>query len=130
MKSRPTADEETPEQAAGSIGAALDFLRAEAQAAGLSGVADLIQRASVEAKEKSATGSTAASDGRRLELVEACKAIVGLPDEYREALIFRKVYRRSYEEIARDCGVSVDIAKERVMRGFQLVRRATTTRPG
>ncbi len=41
---------DTPEQAAGSIAAALDFLYEEACSAGLSDVAELVLKASTEAK--------------------------------------------------------------------------------
>ena len=43
---------ETPEQAATSIAAALDFLYEEANAAGLSEVAELIHQASAKAKRR------------------------------------------------------------------------------
>jgi DNA-directed RNA polymerase specialized sigma24 family protein len=64
-----------------------------------------------------------------IALPDACRAIVGLPAEYRKALILKKVYRRSYEEIAGDCNVSVATAKDRVMKGFQLVRASLRTNP-
>lgn len=124
MESNTHFVEETPERAAESISAALEFLRAEADAVGLSEVSDLIQQASTKARKRGASLSAVAPPTRASELVDACRAIVGLPDEYRKALVFKKVYRRSYEEISSDCGVSVDIAKVQVMKGFKLVRAA------
>ena len=114
--------EETPERAAESISAALDFLRGEAEAVGLSEVSDLIQQASTKARECTTPLPPKALPMHATALEELCRAIVGLPDECRQALVFRKVYRRSYEEIANDCSVSVDTAKAQVIKGFQLVR--------
>jgi DNA-directed RNA polymerase specialized sigma24 family protein len=122
MEAKPIAVKETPEQAAESISAALDFLQGEAEAAGLSEVGELIQQASTKAKECRKPISSDAPTGPAMDLPDACKAIVGLPAEYRKALILKKVYRRSYEEIAGDCNVSVATAKDRVMKGFRLVR--------
>jgi DNA-directed RNA polymerase specialized sigma24 family protein len=127
MEGKTDAVEETPEQAAESIAAALDFLHGEAEAAGLSGVAELIEQASTKAKESTQSRKSNRSTGQETDLLVACKAIVGLPDEYREALILKKVYRRSYAEIADDCSVSVATAKERVMKGFRLVRVSLRT---
>lgn len=122
MKRKTAASEETPEQAAEAIAAALDFLQAEAEAAGLSESAALIRQASARAREhRGATLSTAPAV-RGVNLPDACYAIAGLPAEYRQALVFRKVYRRSYEQIAEDCSVSVATAKDRVIKGFKLVR--------
>ncbi len=128
METRTVVVEETPERAAASISAALDFLRVEADAAGLAEVGDLIQQASEKARKHSAPLSPEAQPASAATLEDVCRAIVGLPDEYRTALVFRKVYRRSYEEIAVDCSVSVDIAKARVMEGFQLLRASPTLR--
>ena len=122
MEGKTVAAEETPEQAAESISVALDFLQGEAEAVGLTEVGELIREASARAKEHGAPISSRASAGDATELLEVCKALVGLPAEYRKALIFKKVYGRSYEEIADECSVSVDTAKARVMKGFQLVR--------
>ncbi|MEX2126097.1 MAG: sigma factor-like helix-turn-helix DNA-binding protein [Woeseia sp.] len=127
MEARTRTIKETPEQAAESISAALDFLQAEAEAAGLSEVGELIQRAATKAKERSGPISPQTPAAQAMDLPGACKAIVGLPDEYRKALVFRKVYGRSYEEIAGDCNVSVATAKDRVMKGFQLVRTSLRT---
>ncbi len=112
---------ETPEQAAEAIAAALDFLQAEAEAAGLPESAALVRQAAALARERAATFSTAPV-AHGVNLPDVCHAIAGLPVEYRQALVFRKVYRRSYEQIAEDCSVSVAAAKERVIKGFQLVR--------
>jgi DNA-directed RNA polymerase specialized sigma24 family protein len=120
---------ETPEQAAESISAALDFLQGEAEAAGLPEVGQLIRHASTKAKERRTRQSSEGPTGDAMDLLGACKAIVGLPAEYREALILKKVYRRSYEEIAGDCNVSVATAKDRVMKGFQMVRTSLRTNP-
>ena len=129
METRSIVGEETPESAARSISAALDFLRVEADAAGLPDeVGDLIQRASAKARELSAPLSHEAPPASAATLEDVCLAIVGLPDECRKALVFRKVYRRSYEEIAIDCSVPVDIAKARVIEGFQLLRASLTVR--
>lgn len=122
MEARTIAAEETPEQAAEAIAAALDFLDGEAEAAGLSDVGELIKQASLIAKKRSASASAKAHSAFPINLPDACRAIVGLPAEYRKALIFRKVYRRSYEEIAKDCSVSVATAKDHVIQGFKLVR--------
>jgi DNA-directed RNA polymerase specialized sigma24 family protein len=122
MEARTSTVKETPEQAAKSISAALDFLKGEAEAAGLSEVGNLIQQASAKAKECTKPMSSEAPTVHAMDLPHSCKAIVGLPAEYRQALILKKVYRRSYEEIAGDCNVSVATAKNRVMKGFQLVR--------
>jgi DNA-directed RNA polymerase specialized sigma24 family protein len=127
MEARPSTAKETPEQAAESISAALDFLQGEAEAAGLSEVGDLIRQASRKAKERGKPISSDAPTVRTMDLPDACKAIVGLPAEYRKALILKKVYRRSYEEIAGDCNVSVATAKDRVMKGFQMVRTSLRT---
>ncbi len=107
--------EETPEKAAESIATALDFLRGEADTAGLSEVRDLIQQASARARESGTPRSAAG-------LEDLCRAIARLPAEYREALVFRKVYRRSCAQIAGDCDVSVETAKLRVIVGFRLLR--------
>jgi hypothetical protein len=122
MDARSSTVKETPKQAAESISTALDFLHAEAEAAGLFEVGDLIRQASTKARERSRSMSTEAPTGPAMDLPAACKAIVGLPAEYRKALILKKVYRRSYQEIAGECNVSVATVKERVMKGFQLVR--------
>lgn len=129
MKADPIVFKETPEQAAESISAALDFLGAEAESSGLTDVSELIRRASAKAKERSAQMSSIASTEYATDLLEVCKAIVALPAEYRNALVFKKVYRRSYAEIADDCRVSVDIAKARVLKGFQLVRGSLYANP-
>ena len=107
--------EETPEKVAESIAAALDYLRGEADTAGMSDVGDLIRQAAVRARECGAPPTAAG-------LEDLCRAIAGLPAEYRKALVFRKVYRRSCAQIASDCGVSVETAKERVIGGFRLLR--------
>jgi DNA-directed RNA polymerase specialized sigma24 family protein len=107
--------QETPEQAAESIAAALDFLHGEADTAGLSDVGDLIRQAAVRARER---GTPLSGAG----LEDLCRAIAGLPDEYRTALVLRKIYRRSCAQIASDCGVSVETAKMRVIGGFRLLR--------
>ncbi len=52
--------EETPEQAVEAISDALDFLRGEADAVGLSEVSDLLRRASAISREHSAALSVAA----------------------------------------------------------------------
>jgi len=122
MEAKPIVVKETPEQAAESISAALDFLQGEAETAGLSDVGELIRQASAKAKKRRTSQPSEGPTGDAMDLLGACKAIVGLPTEYREALILKKVYRRSYEEIAGDCNVSVAAAKDRVMKGFQLVR--------
>ena len=122
MEARTRTAKESPEQAAESISAALDFLQGEAEAAGLFEVGDLIQQASAKARKGSRPLSPEAPGGHAVGLPDACRAIVELPAEYRKALILKKVYRRSYEEIAGNCNVSVTTAKDRVMKGFQLVR--------
>jgi hypothetical protein len=53
MEAMIMAGEETPEQAAEAISAALDFLEREAKAAGLPEVGELIREASIKAKERS-----------------------------------------------------------------------------
>ena len=63
------------------------------------------------------------------DIVAVCKAIVDLPPEYRDALVFKKVYGRSYEQIADDLNVSVDTAKARVMKGFELARALLPPQP-
>ncbi len=115
MMETETVVEETPEKAAESIAAALDFLRGEADTAGLSDVGDLIQRASVRARERCAPLSAA-------EFENLCLAIAGLPEECRKALVFRKVYRRSCAQIASHCSVSVETARTRVIDGFRMLR--------
>ena len=122
MEAKTIVVEETPERTAESISDALDFLRAEAKAVGLSEVGDLIQQASTKARERSAPLPLNASPARAAGLEDVCRAIVGLPDECRKALVFKKVYRRSCEEIASDCSVSADSAKAQVMQGFRLLR--------
>ena len=119
-ETKPFSDEETPEQAAETISDALDFLQGEATTAGLTEVSELIGQASAKARGESASSS--ASGGHAAALASVCEAVVALPAEYRNALIFRKVYRHSYAEIAARYSVSVDTAKARVMKGFQLVR--------
>lgn len=111
--------EEMPERAAESIAEALDFLRGEANAAGLSEVGDLIGRASAKAREGGASPAHTAA-----ELAGLCRAIDGLPDDCRKALVFRKVYRYSCEEIAKNCGVPVGTARAQVLEGFRRVRAA------
>lgn len=122
MDPKPIASAETRQQAAASISVALDFLRGEAEAAGLLQVADRIRRASVTAKEQAELRAA-------VDLPEACEAIGRLPDEYRSALVYKKVYQRSYEQIASDCGISLTMAKHRVARGFQLVRASLQAKP-
>lgn len=119
---RTSAPEESREQAARSISAALEFLRQEAEAAGLDEVSDLIQRASAKAKASAASGSGKQARVEAMDLPDACRAIGRLPDEYRTALIMKKVYRHSVQEIASDCSVSVATARDRIIKGFQLVR--------
>ena len=63
-----------------------------------------------------------ASTARAAELEEVCRAIIGLPDECRKSLVFKKVYRRSCEEIASDCNVPVDTARAQVIKGFKLLQ--------
>jgi DNA-directed RNA polymerase specialized sigma24 family protein len=113
------AVEETPERAAESIAEALDFLRGEANAAGLSDLGDLIERASARARDGRAAPAYSAAG-----LVGVCRAIDGLPADCRKALVFRKVYRYTCEEIARTCGVPVVTARAQVMEGFRRVRAA------
>ncbi|HWM27469.1 MAG TPA: hypothetical protein VNQ14_03350 [Woeseiaceae bacterium] len=60
--------EDTPEQAAESISAALDFLQAEAEAAGLCDLGALIRQASTRAKERSAPMSPAKRTGDATDL--------------------------------------------------------------
>lgn len=122
MEGKTDAVGETPEQTARSIADALDFLHREAEAAGLSEVADFIGQASIRAKEPRQTEIPEGSSGSESDLLDACAAIVRLPSEYRKALILRKVYRRSYAEIAKECSVPVATAKDQVMKGFRLVR--------
>lgn len=113
--------DETPEKAAESIASALDFLRGEADAAGLNDVGGLIGQASARAREQGALLGMAG-------LEDLCRAIAALPDDYRRALVFRKVYRRSCDQIAGDCGVSVETARMRVVEGFRLLRASSPAR--
>jgi DNA-directed RNA polymerase specialized sigma24 family protein len=113
------AVEETPEKAATSIAEALDFLRGEANAAGLAELGDLIGQASATARKGEALSTRTAGD-----LVGLCRAIDGLPDDCRKALVFKKVYRYSCEEIARSCGVPLGTARARVIEGFRRVQTA------
>lgn len=122
MDARTITVDETPERAAESISAALDFLQKEAEAAGMSEVAELIQQASAKATKRSEPTPSDTTNNHAMDLPGACMAIVALPSEYRKALIFKKVYRHSYEEIANHCNVSVATAKERVIKAFQLLR--------
>ncbi|MEX2495095.1 MAG: sigma factor-like helix-turn-helix DNA-binding protein [Woeseia sp.] len=117
METETVVVDETPEKAAESIAAALDFLRDEADTAGLSDVGDLIQRASARARERCAPLSAA-------DFEDLCQAIARLPDECRDALVFRKVYRRSCAQIASHCSVSVETARTRVIDGFRMLRAA------
>lgn len=110
---------ETREEAAASISEALDFLGQEADAAGLAEAAELIRLASRKTLD----------EPDRLVLADACRAIAGLPEEYRNALVYRKVYRRSYQQIAGDFSVPIAVAKDRVMQAFQLVRGALPAGP-
>lgn len=129
MKAKTVTVEETPAQAAESISVALDFLKGEAEAVGLTEVGELIQQASARAREHGTPVSSQASAATATELLGVCKAIVGLPAEYRKPLVFKKVYGRSYEEIADECSVSVDTAKAQVMKGFELVRESLRANP-
>ena len=122
MNAKPVVVEETPEQAAESISAALDFLQGEAEAAGLSEVGELIREASARAKAHGVPAPSQPSAEHAIDLVDVCRAIVALPAECRQAFVSKKVYGLSYEEIASECGVPVDTAKARVMTGFRLVR--------
>lgn len=112
---------ETREKAAQSIATALEFLRQEAEAAGLPELSALIRKASSEAKHAGGSNEARADV---IALPDACKAIGRLPAEYRKALVMRKVYRQSFEQIATDCNVSVATAKERIIKGFQLVQNS------
>ncbi len=51
MKAKSATVEETPEQAAGAISSALDFLRGESDAIGMRDVSELIRRARAKARE-------------------------------------------------------------------------------
>lgn len=124
MNSRPAGSRENCKEAAESISAALDFLRSEAEAAGLPQVAESIRRAAIQAYDASHEGRPA------LALADACRAIVRLPRDYRSALVYRKVYRRSCAQIADGCGISQTDARLRVSRGFQLVRDALQDQAG
>lgn len=55
---------ETPEEAAESICAALDFLQREAEAAGLSDVGELIRQAAAKAKRRNAAAPATAPPAR------------------------------------------------------------------
>ncbi len=78
MERRPDIIEETPERAAETISDALDFLRDEAAAAGLSDVSDLIQEASAKSRAHRATLSseTAHDNVTRLGSVRQAPAAV------------------------------------------------------
>ena len=67
--------EDSPEQAAESISAALDFLQAEAEAAGLRDLGALIKQASARAKERSAPMSRAERTGNATGLRPARNAV-------------------------------------------------------
>ena len=72
---------ETPEQAATSIAAALDFLYEEANAAGLSEVAELIHQASAKAKRRlqpSGPSEPGQSGFRAVETDDRC-SVSGMP---------------------------------------------------
>lgn len=122
MEGKGDAGSETPEQTARSIADALDFLHREAEAAGLVEVAELIGKASSKAKKRKQAEMPRGGTGSEADLRDVCVAIVRLPSEYRKALILKKVYGRSYAEIARECSISVATARDQVMRGFRLVR--------
>ncbi|WP_156762645.1 RNA polymerase sigma factor [Woeseia oceani] len=115
MESDTVVVEETPAEAAESIATALEFLRREADSAGLGDVGDLIQQASAKARDHGASQSAA-----ELEIV--CRALARLPADCRRALVFKKVYRRSCGQIARDCNVSEATAKTRLIDGFRALR--------
>lgn len=116
-EARDIAGEETTEHAAESIAEALQYLRREADAAGLRDVGARIERASRRAWKRSAPPA--------MQLETLCRAIMHLPNECRIPLVLRKVYRRSCEEIAGDCGISVAAAKARIIEGFRLVRSSS-----
>lgn len=130
MKAEPRIAEESPEQAVASIAAALDFLEGEAKAAGLAELGTLIGQASDRAKQHALETPSGIAARRSADILPICKAIVGLPSDYRDALVLKKVYGRSYEQIAEDLDVSLDTAKSRVMRGFELVRALLPPNPG
>lgn len=50
-----------------------------------------------------------------------CVAIGTMPAECRKAFVLRKVYRYSYREIAKACGVSLDAAKNHAETGLKRV---------
>ena len=129
MDADPRTVEEPPEKAVASIAAALDFLEREAKTAGLAELGDLIRQASTRAKQHALEMPTGTAPRASADIVAVCKAIVGLPPEYRDALVFKKVYGRSYEQIADDLNVSVDTAKARVMKGFELARALLPPQP-
>ena len=130
MNAKPSVAEESPEQAVASIAVALDFLQREAKAAGLAELGTLIGQASARAKQHALEVPSGIDARDSADIVPVCKAIVGLPPDYRDALVLKKVYDRSYEQIAGDLGVSVDTAKSRVMKGFALVRKLLPASPG
>ena len=130
MDADPRTVEESPEEAVASIAAALDFLEREAKTAGLAELGDLIRQASSRAKQHALempAGTVARAPAA--DSVTVCKAIVGLPREYRDARVFKKVYGRTYEQIAEDLHVSVETAKARVMKGFELARALLPRNP-
>lgn len=135
METEIVIGNETPQQAAEGISAALDFLRREAEAAGMSEVGELIGRAWRKARERSACRTPIDAPGLKSavppvgrnvrfdpELEHLCAAIAALPVDCRAAFVLKKVYQLSYPEIAKYCGSSINAAKSNVMKSFKLVQ--------
>jgi len=76
------------------------------------------------ARVPSSSASVEDSAGIRLEVDALERAIAGLPDMYREAVLLRDVYGLSMEEIADQLKISETAAKVRVHRGRKRLRQA------
>ena len=72
------------------------------------------------------SGSVEKAAGARLEVKELEKALAGLPEHYRLAVVMRDVYGLTIEEIAKQMKVSETAAKVRVHRGRKKLKEILT----
>jgi RNA polymerase sigma-70 factor (ECF subfamily) len=67
--------------------------------------------------------------GARIEVAAVERALAGLPDMYRQAVVMRDVYGLSIEEIADQMKISETAAKVRVHRGRKRLRQVLWPEP-
>ena len=68
--------------------------------------------------------STETTAGARVEVARLERALAGLPEHYRSAVVLRDVYGLTIEEIAKQLGISETAAKVRIHRGRKRLKEA------